>query len=63
MVAAFWDCIMIENTQEAGLVPRCRRAAIEKPLYVLVASHDTQGNGGRVIDFRSIVVSYSTYSD
>ena len=28
MVAAFWACIPVEVTQEAGVVPRCKRAAI-----------------------------------
>ena len=31
MVASFWAGILVEVTQEAGLVPRCRRAAIGTP--------------------------------
>ena len=31
MVAAFWTCIPVEITQEAGVVPRCRRTAIGTP--------------------------------
>ena len=31
MVAAFWAGIPIEVTQKAGVVPRCRCAAIETP--------------------------------
>ena len=31
MVAAFWAGIPVEVTQEAGGVPRCRRAAIGTP--------------------------------
>ena len=32
MVAAFWVGIPVKVTQEAGVVPRCRRAAIGTPL-------------------------------
>ena len=31
MVAAFWAGNPVYVTQEAGVVPRCRRAAIELP--------------------------------
>jgi len=31
MMAAFWAGIPVEVTQEAGVVPRCRRAAIGTP--------------------------------
>ena len=31
MLAAFWAGIPVEVTQEAGVVPRCRYAAIETP--------------------------------
>ena len=31
MAAAFWAGIPVEVTQEAGVVPRCRRAAIRTP--------------------------------
>ena len=31
MVAAFWAGILAEVTQEAGVVPRCRRSGIGKP--------------------------------
>ena len=32
MVAAFWPRIPVEVTQEAGVVPRCRRAVIGTPI-------------------------------
>ena len=32
IVAAFWSSITVEVTQEAGVVPSCRRAAIGTPL-------------------------------
>ena len=31
MMAAFWACVPVEVTQEAGVVPRCRRVAIGTP--------------------------------
>ena len=31
MVAAFWAGIPVEATQEAGVIPRCRRGAIATP--------------------------------
>ena len=31
MVAAFWAGIPVEITQQAGVVPRCRRVAIGTP--------------------------------
>ena len=31
MVAAFWVSILVEVTQDAGVVPRCRRATIRTP--------------------------------
>ena len=37
----------VEVTQKASIVPRRRRAAIETPY--LVASYETQGNGGRIL--------------
>ena len=42
IVTAFWAGNPVEVTQKAGVVPRCRRAAIGDTL--LVASYDTQGN-------------------
>ena len=47
MVAVFWAGILVEVTQDAGVVPRRTRAAIGTPF--LVASYDTQGNGGRIL--------------
>ena len=44
-VTAFWAGIAVEVAQKAGVVPRCRCAAIG---CLLVASYDTQGNGGRI---------------
>ena len=32
IVAAFWACIPVEVTQEAGVVASCRRAAIGTPI-------------------------------
>ena len=47
MVGALWAGITVYVTQEAGLVPLCTRAAIGTPS--LIASYDTQGNGGRIL--------------
>jgi len=47
IVAAIWAGIPVEVTQETGVVPRRRRAAIGKT--ILVASYDTQENGGRIL--------------
>ena len=43
MEAAFWAGIPVVVTQEAGIVPRCHRDIL------LVASYDTQGNGGYIL--------------
>ena len=43
MVAAFWIGIPVEVIQEAGVVPRCRRAAVGTPFQSL---YDTQGTVG-----------------
>ena len=47
IVVLFWAGIKVEVIHDAGVVPRCRHAAIWDTL--LVASYDTQGNGGRIL--------------
>ena len=48
MVAAFRVGIPVEVTQEAGVVPRCRRAVIGT-YPVLDTSYNTQGKGGFIL--------------
>ena len=39
MVAAFWVGIPVEVTQEAGVIPRCRRAVVGTPFELPHTTH------------------------